>query len=76
MLALIQLIEDGVPSLHVNPGDTDPSVLNVRAAQGGVVLCADSLEHEFGISPSDRYTYGLPGLLLKAASLLINLKSF
>ncbi|ENR9964013.1 hypothetical protein ACEXTD_002997 [Salmonella enterica] len=68
VMSLTLLIENGVPSVHVNAGDTDPSVLHVRAAHGGMVLSTDSLNHEFDISPSDRYTYGRPGLLVKAAS--------
>lgn len=28
-MALTLLIENGVPSVHVNAGDTDPSVLHV-----------------------------------------------
>ncbi|EKR5117405.1 hypothetical protein P8I14_005027 [Escherichia coli] len=68
VMALTLLIENGVPSVHVNAGDTDPSVLQIRAAHGGMVLSTDSLNHEFGISPSDQYTYGRPGLLVKAAS--------
>lgn len=67
VMALTLLIENGVPSVHVNAGDTDPSVLHIRAAHGGLVLSTDSLNHDFSISPSDQYTYGRPGLLLKAA---------
>ncbi|HFV9915647.1 TPA: hypothetical protein ACIBH9_003318 [Salmonella enterica subsp. diarizonae serovar 61:l,v:z35] len=68
VMSLTLLIENGIPSVHVNAGDTDPSVLHVRAAHGGMVLSTDSLNHEFDILPSDRYTYGRPGLLVKAAS--------
>jgi len=67
-MSLVLLIENGAPSIRVNAGDTDPLVLHVQAAHGSMVVSADLLNHEFGISPSDRYTYARPVLLVKSAS--------
>lgn len=43
VMSVVLLIENGAPSIHVNAGDTDPLVLHVRAAHGGMVLSADLL---------------------------------
>ncbi|EBG2148424.1 hypothetical protein FIP36_16905 [Salmonella enterica] len=59
-------IENDVPALHINPGDTDAASLHVHAAHGGLILAPGSLNHEFEISPVDRFTYDRPGLLLKS----------